>query len=52
MSGEVFFDKAQGRLLESKMTQRLVTESEFRDLLLSSQMTSSLVTTVTVIKKR
>ena len=52
MSGEVFFDKAQGRLLESKMTQRLVTESNVRDLLLSGQTTSSLVTTVTVIKKR
>ena len=52
MSGEVFFAKAEGRMLSSKMTQRLATESKFRDLLLSSQMTSSLETTVTLVSKR
>lgn len=52
MSGEVFFAKAEGRLLSSKMTQRLTTESKFRDLVLSSQMTSSLETTVAFVNKR
>ena len=52
MSGELFFAKAEGRMLNSKMTQRLATESKFRDLLLSSQMTSSLETTVTPVNKR
>ena len=51
MSGEVFFATAEGRMLSSKMTQRLATESKFRDLLLSSQMTSSLETTVTLVNK-
>ena len=52
MSGEVCFAKAEGRMLTSKVTQRLTTESKFRDLVLSSQMTSSLETTVAIVGKR
>jgi len=51
MSGELFFAKDEGRMLHSKMTQELTTAHQFRDLLLNSQMVSSLETTVAVIRK-
>ena len=52
MSGEVIFAKVEGRMLSSKMTQKLTTEHKFRDLLLHSQMISSLETTVTLGRER
>ena len=52
MSGEVIFAKVEGRMLGSKMTQKLTTEHKFRDLLLNSQMISSSETTVTLGRER
>ena len=51
MSGYVLFSNEQGRMLRSTMTQTLETESRYRDLLLTSVMTSQLVTTVNVTKQ-
>ena len=46
MSGQIFFARDQGWMVSSEMTQSLVTESRYGDLLLTSHLTSRLATTV------
>jgi hypothetical protein len=46
ITGEILFAAIQGHLLRSEIKQQMVTQSRYRDLQLTSQVTSRLETTV------
>ena len=46
IAGEILFASSQGHLLRSEIKQQMVTQSQYRDLQLTSRVTSRLETTV------
>ena len=46
ITGEILFASIQGHLLRSQVNQQMVTRSRYRDLQLTSRVTSRLETTV------